>query len=63
MPPGIADSLAMTFYFLFYLVIFWMIEYSFAYAYHALEFSWLVVFACAAAFSYGTVWLDKRTGY
>jgi len=37
-----------------------MVEYSLAYGYHALTFNWLIVYACAAAFSYCTVWLDKR---
>lgn len=63
MTPGLADGLAITFYFLFWFAIFWMVEYAVAYGYHALAFNWLVVYACAAAFSYCTVWLDKRTGY
>ena len=59
MTPGIQDALAITFYFIFWTAIFWMIEYVFASGFHALMFSWLVVFALAAAFSYCTVWLDK----
>ena len=48
------------FYFVFYAAIFWMIEYSFANAFHALSFSWLVVIACAAGASYAMVWLNEN---
>jgi hypothetical protein len=50
------------FYFIFWGAIFWMIEYTFATAFGALDFSWLVVLACAAFCAYGTVWLDKNGG-
>lgn len=59
MTPGIADGLAITFYFLFWTAIFWMAEYSLSYAYHVLDFSWFVIYACAALFSYCTVWINK----
>jgi len=62
MTPGIADSLAITFYFLFWGVIFWMVEYSFANVFQAMPFSWWVICACAAFFSYCTVWINKRAG-
>ena len=62
MTPGIADGLAITFYFVFYTAIFWMIEHTVADVFHAMSFSWLVVYACAAAFAYCTVWLDKQSG-
>lgn len=62
MTPGIADSLAITFYFVFWAILFWMVEYSFANVFHALTFNWLVIYACAALFSYCTVWINKRAG-
>ncbi len=62
MTPGIADGLAITFYFVFYTGFFWMVEYTFDAVFHALTFSWLVVYACAALFAYCTVWLDKQSG-
>ncbi len=58
MTPKIADTLDIVFFFFFWAAIFWMIEYSFDYV-AALRFSWLVVIACAALFSYFTVWLSK----
>lgn len=37
-----------------------MLEFTLANVFHALMFNWLVVYACAALFSYCTVWLDKQ---
>jgi hypothetical protein len=62
MRPGTVDGMALTFFFLFWGAIFWMIVWSFSNVAHAMPFSWLVIVACAALFSYITVWFEYNKG-
>lgn len=51
----------LTFYFVFWAALVWMVEYTLANTLNVLGFSWLVVFICAALLAYGTVWLNKQS--
>jgi len=59
MTPGLADSLSITFYFLFWTAICTMIVWNMTYVQQLIPFQWLLVYSAAALFSYGTVWLSK----
>jgi len=59
MTPGIADGLALTFYLLFWGIIFFMLDWTLANVERIVYFSWTTVIICAGIASYVTVLLSK----
>ena len=59
MTPGLADTLALVFYLVFWGAIFAMLDYTLSHVWGLTPFSWTFVIIVAGLFSYVTVFLSK----